>query len=369
MTNNIVASISELLTPEIIGKLATASGLDRTMAGAAVEAAVPTILNGLADLVTHPGGARKLMSAVAQQSSDLESLSGSLIGSSQIAGNGNDLLSSLLGKKATNNFAAGIANLLGIRANAVQTLVGVVTPFVLAGLWRVQRAQGLDADGLARVLVEQKDNITSAIPDDLSSYLRRSGHPEGASAQRPPAQPEAQRAVSAITSSARRESDGAKSMSWPYWALALVALGGLLWALIPNQESEKSKTVSVSNESADRPAFVPATAGSVTYILRPEANWRSIGASSNEYVSRAIYNARGEELGTVRDLMMGPDGKAAAAVISVNRYLGIGDKVVAVPFTALRTERREGNPRLVVDLVKEALQSAPQYENAPASKP
>lgn len=366
MSNSIVASISEMLTPDIIGKLATASGLDRITTGTALGAAVPAILSSLAELATTPVGARKLTSAVARQSSDLESLSHHLAGS-QSADHGNDLLSSILGRRTTNIFAAGIASLLGSRANSVQTLVGMLTPFLLGGLRRLQGTLGLDADGLARMLVDQKDSIAQAIPADLSSYLRRSIPADGASPQRAPAGPEAQRFASAATSAARRTSDGAEGMSWPYWALALAALGGLLWTIVPSQEEQR--TASVPTQDAERSKVVATTPGNGAYILRPDRNWRSIGTASNAYVNRTVYSPRGDELGTVRDLMMDSDGKAAAAIIGVGRYLGLGDKVVAVPFNALRTEQRDGNPRLVVDLVKEALQSAPQYENTPAIKP
>ena len=364
MAKNIVTSISEMLTPEIISNLATASGLDRSATGAALGAAVPTILNSMAELAAAPVGARKLASAVAQQSGDLESLSNNLVGSSQSADHGNDLLSSMLGRKTTNNLAAGIANLLGIRANAMQTLVGILTPFILGGLRRVQSAQGLDARGVATMLVDQKDIIADAIPADLLSYLRRSSPADEGDPQKPPAR-EAQRLASAATPAARPRTDGDRGASWPYWALAVAALGGLLWALIPNQENEQNRTASVSPEPVERQTIVSAPTSNVRYILRPDRDWRSIGSSSNEYVNRAVYNASGELLGTVRDLMMGLDGKPVAAVIGVGRYLGIGDKVVAVPFSALRTEQRDGSPRLVADLVKEELQSAPQYETFP----
>ena len=363
MAKNIVASISEMLTPDIIGRLATASGLDRTVAGSALAAAVPTILSSLAELASTPAGARKLTNAVAQ-SGDLESLSNHLTGL-QSADQGNNVPSSILGRGTTSVFAAGIASLLGARANSIQTLVGMATPFILSGLRRLQSAQGLDGDGLARLLVAQKETIAQAIPENLANYLRRNSPTDQANQQMQPALHEAQRFASAADLAARSKPDDAKGISWPYWALALVALGGLLWALIPSQETEISKTATVSPEPVERTAIVTPATGDVSYILRPDRNWKSIGTSNNEYVNRALYNARGEQLGIVRDILMGLDGKEVAAVISVGRYLGIGDKVVAVPFSALRTEQRDGNPRLVVDLVKEALQAAPQYEIAP----
>jgi hypothetical protein len=187
MTSNILASISEMLTPEIIGKLASASGLDRTIANEAVGATVPAILNSIADLVMKPGGARKLMSAVADQSGDLESLSSQLVGPSQAASSGVNLLTSLLGSRAPNIIASGIANLLGVSTNAVQTILGLVAPFVLSGLQRIQHARGLDANGLAQMLVEQKDSFAGAIPEGLTSYLRKSGLVEEVGQPRPTA--------------------------------------------------------------------------------------------------------------------------------------------------------------------------------------
>jgi hypothetical protein len=365
MTSNILASISEMLTPEIIGKLATASGLDRTVTKEAVTATVPAILTSITDLVMKPGGARKLVSAVADQSEDLESLSSRLVGPSQAASSGVNLLSSLLGSKTPNIIASGVANMFGVSTNAVQTILGLITPFVLSGLQRIQHARGLDANGLAQMLIEQKDTFAGAIPDGLAGYLRKSGLVDEVSRSQPSVRSTAPASMPAMAAQSRSDG-GTKTAAWPYWALALVALGALLWALLPHTDNDGSQTASISNKATER-SLLPATNGKIVYFARPERTWVSIGTTPNDYVNRVIHNGRGEPLGTVRDVLMGPDGKATAAVISVGRYLGIGDKIVAVPFTALRTEQSNGDRRIVIDIVKEALQSAPQFENIPAS--
>ena len=71
MTDNIVSTISRFLTPELIGKMASATGLDRSIAQKATAAAVPAILSGLAGVAGKPGGARQLANAVAEQPTDL----------------------------------------------------------------------------------------------------------------------------------------------------------------------------------------------------------------------------------------------------------------------------------------------------------
>ena len=101
--------------------------------------------------------------------------------------------------------------------------------------------------------------------------------------------------------------------------------------------------------------------GQVTYLTTARDDWSSIGASANEYTNQEVYNTSGENLGTIRDLLIGPDGKAAAAIINVGRILGIGEKEIAVPFSAIRSEKYGDSRRLVVDATKEAVQAAPTF--------
>jgi len=67
---NIIEAVSRMLTPEIVGKLATASGLDASIGQKAMGAVVPSILAGLVEAVQKPGGARSLAKAVSDQPAD-----------------------------------------------------------------------------------------------------------------------------------------------------------------------------------------------------------------------------------------------------------------------------------------------------------
>ena len=368
MASNIVSAISEFLTPDILGKIASASGLDRMMTQKVADAAVPTLLGSLAELASKPGGARRLMSVVTDLPADaLENLSSSLIGPAQSASHGNVLLSSLLGGTTPNLLAAGIGRFLGINASAIQTVLGLVTPLVLGCLGRVQRAQGLDTDGLARLLTDQKDNIANAMPEGLSSLLGESTRTATAGGPQP-ATRTAARVEPPAAPPSRSGADTLKRATWPYWAFAPIALGGLLWSFLPRGDNAVEQASVTPKPTREAPMPVSGADVKTVYITRPAANWVSIGTSPNDYVDREIFNARGESLGTVRDLLVAQDGRAAAAVIRVGRYLGIGEKDIAVPFTAIRVEQRNGNPHMVIDLMKDALQSAPAYESLPAAK-
>jgi hypothetical protein len=63
MATNLVTLVMEFLTPEMIGRVATALGLDRTLVQSAIGAAVPGLLAGFSRVATQPGGAQKLVEA------------------------------------------------------------------------------------------------------------------------------------------------------------------------------------------------------------------------------------------------------------------------------------------------------------------
>src|SRR5262245_2759934 len=212
MTDNIVSTISRFLTPELISKMASATGLDRTIAHKATAAAVPAILTSLADMAAKGGGARQLANAVAEQPADLlGNIANSLSGAQQMADKGASQLSALLGGGMPGMLAATIGKFLGIGEGPMRMLLGLVTPMILGVLGREQRAQGLDANGLARVLSGQRDEIASAMPAGLARLLQESGVGAGVqSVQETP-----RTASLRVANEAATPSGG---MNWAYWA-------------------------------------------------------------------------------------------------------------------------------------------------------
>src|SRR5262245_22557581 len=359
MTDNIVSTISRFLTPELISKMASATGLDRTMAHKATAAAVPAILTGLADMAAKAGGARQLANAVAEQPTDLlGNIANSLSGAQQMAENGASQLSALLGGGIPGILATTIGKFLGIGEGPMRMLLGLVTPIILGVLGREQRAQGLDANGLARVLSGQREEIASALPAGLARLLQESGITSGAAS----AQDRAYETPRPASLRVANDTAGAAGgMNWAYWALPLIALAGLLWFLFPREERTVEAVPTTQTTALPTPRATSDAPAKVTFLTTAREDWTSIGASPNEYTNQDVYNGAGENLGTIRDLLIGPDGKAVAAVINVGRFLGIGDKEIAVPFSALRVERQGDSRRIVIDAMKEGVQAAPTF--------
>jgi len=59
MAVNLVSLIMQFLTPDMIGRIASALGLDRNNTQTAIGAAIPGLLAGLSGVAAQPGGAQK----------------------------------------------------------------------------------------------------------------------------------------------------------------------------------------------------------------------------------------------------------------------------------------------------------------------
>jgi hypothetical protein len=247
--------------------------------------------------------------------------------------------------------------------------MGLLTPVIMSVLGREQRATGLDANGLARMLSGQKDEIADALPAGLGALLEKSGLFEALDVSSTPERhtydtPRVLHAPPRAASVQRVVSDTQQSVqgvSWAYWVLPPLALAGLLWYLLPSGPQPVGPAPSSQATTQSRRPL-PSTERSAIFLTRASNDWVSIGGAPNDYVNHDVFNRAGEKLGMIKDILVGPDGKMVAAVLSVGRDLGIGEKDIAVSFSALEDQQRDNSRRVVINAVKEALQMAPVFE-------
>jgi hypothetical protein len=270
MATNLVSVVMQFLTPDMIAKIASALGLDRSVAQKAIGGAVPAILSSFADVAATPNGVRQLTNMVTQQPpGSLESFKSLLGGSGQsaLAETGTSMLSSLFGGGAMDTMAQTIGKFAGVGEGTGKSLLGMLAPVVLGALGQTQRSAGLDASGLASLLVSQKDQIAAAIPAGLADQLSAAGLIDKASGRLRSGAEAVSAAGSRIASAADRNIAGgsqaasaatrAASTQWPIWLAALAILGGLAWFTLGRQGNEKVA-------EAPRPAPTqPATTGTV----------------------------------------------------------------------------------------------------------
>jgi sporulation protein YlmC with PRC-barrel domain len=115
------------------------------------------------------------------------------------------------------------------------------------------------------------------------------------------------------------------------------------------------------------------TSGSMTgSTAEPRGGARIVGGERGEgpgpYVMAAdtlegddVVNAQGEDLGDIKSIMIDvPSGRVAYAVLSSGGFLGIGDKLFAIPWHALTLDA--DNKCFVLNIDKERLKNAPGFD-------
>ncbi len=74
-----------------------------------------------------------------------------------------------------------------------------------------------------------------------------------------------------------------------------------------------------------------------------------------------VYDPQDDKIGDVNDVLLDKSGRITAVIVGVGGFLGVGEKDVAVPFTAIALKEKDGKRYLVMNATKEALQTAPGY--------
>jgi len=83
--------------------------------------------------------------------------------------------------------------------------------------------------------------------------------------------------------------------------------------------------------------------------------------SASTITGDTVRNAAGEELGHIEDLMMDTDsGRISYAVLSFGGFLGMGDKLFAIPWPAMTLDTE--NKSFILNVSKEKLENAPGFD-------
>ncbi len=250
MSTNLVSSIMQLLTPDLIARIASALGLERSIAQKAIAAGVPAILAGLASLASKPGGAQQLSNVLARQRPDmLETvMTSSFTGSARTAlsEEGSDQLSSLLGRGGLNGLMSAISTYTGMSQNKSETLLGLLAPMVMGAIGQQQRKAGFDSAGLVDLLTSQKSEIAAALPSGFVDHLGDSGYMDmldrGLRTSAEAASGAAGRVGGMAESgmgAASRAASTARTPAWPFWLAGVAALLALGWYFLGDREGSR----------------------------------------------------------------------------------------------------------------------------------
>ncbi len=361
MATNLVSVVMQLLTPDMIAKIASVLGLDRNVAQKAITGAIPALLASLADVASSPNGARQLTNTLTQQSDSLESLRNLVGGAGQnlVADTGTNMLSGLFGGGTLDTMAQTIGKFAGIGEGTSKSLLGMLGPVVLGALGQQQRGMGLDASGLASLLTSQKDQIARAMPSGLSDQLSAAGLIDGATGSLRSGAAAASAAGGRIAEASERTISGAgqtasalasrtTASQWPYWLVAALVLGGLAWFALGRSGEDTVAQVSPPATTRTAPGTVglaptDLTVGGMNLANQINSSVSSIGAvlpgitdaASAQAALPKIKEATAQlnEVSS-RAAQLSPEGKSTlvklivAATPTINQMC---DKVLATP--------------------------------------
>jgi ribosomal 30S subunit maturation factor RimM len=74
-----------------------------------------------------------------------------------------------------------------------------------------------------------------------------------------------------------------------------------------------------------------------------------------------VKNAAGDTVGEVKDLVILRDQQVLQAVLSVGGFLGIGDKLVAIPYDKLQVRRIDNKINAIYDTTKAEIEGMPKF--------
>ncbi|WP_019595166.1 PRC-barrel domain-containing protein [Thioalkalivibrio sp. ALM2T] len=82
----------------------------------------------------------------------------------------------------------------------------------------------------------------------------------------------------------------------------------------------------------------------------------------SELIGTDVKTTSDEDLGSVDDLIIDENGQVVAIVIGVGGFLGMGEKDVAIGWGHVTTSGTADDRELRVDVTREELRSAPEFE-------
>jgi sporulation protein YlmC with PRC-barrel domain len=159
-------------------------------------------------------------------------------------------------------------------------------------------------------------------------------------------------------------------------AALLLTLGTSASLAQPASEASPSKSGATTSRDAgpstNRPAAGPtgnAAQGTATRAgeaeptryagIKDADRWERTHRASR-MIGTDVVNRQGEKIGDIEDIVFDGKGTIAYAVISTGDFLGISDRLHAVPWQSIQTNT--GRDNFILDIDRDRLKSAPGFD-------
>ena len=169
-------AFNEVLTPDILAKIASYEDEPAEKTTKAVEGLVHTVFGGLLKRTTTEIGVNQLFSQLQKSgydgslTNDLSAVLKDATLTHTVITNGNEAISRLL-PAMKSSIAGMISSYAGIRNSSSISLLGLTAAVVLDVLGKQVKEKKLTADGLAASLFDQREAFINAVPEGLFQQL------------------------------------------------------------------------------------------------------------------------------------------------------------------------------------------------------
>lgn len=236
---NLVDLVQEQLGGNVLTKLAETLGTSPGNTRTATNAAIPTLLSVLGTQASTRDGARSIASAVDSLDNRVldnlpQSLNGGVGAGLNLGEIGTRLFDSLLGGSTLSGLSSVLSRFTGLGNGSMSSLLTMLAPIALGVLKQRTQGMGSDANRLASLFEEQRQNISHAMPaglsDQLASVPGMRGAAEWARSTASSAYQAGQTAMSEAGRTARdTAAAGSSALRWALPVLAVLIVAGLLW--------------------------------------------------------------------------------------------------------------------------------------------
>lgn len=193
MTANLVEVAKSYLSHDVVSQLSRQFGETEQNTQTALDGAIPTLLGGLIQKSSRPGGSSSVMDLVAEVTTPDRSAGevvepvggipgqlGQLLGGtggqlSHVLATGSGIVSSVFGNQAE-AITGALASHSGIKPASASSLLNLAGPVLLSVLGQKMAADDLGVSSMADLLSSQSSYARAATPSGLSSLL---GGPSG----------------------------------------------------------------------------------------------------------------------------------------------------------------------------------------------
>ena len=109
-------------------------------------------------------------------------------------------------------------------------------------------------------------------------------------------------------------------------------------------------------------AAVAAFAATSAFAAETMSSLPADSFTVTDYYKQDVYDNSKNTVSKIDDVLIDKSGKITALIVGVGGFLGMGEKDVALPFSAVKAEKKDNKWYLTVDGTKDSLKGAAGYK-------